>query len=299
MRGLRAGWVAFAACTVCAAVCLAAGSRPSRWTLRLGLVSGEQVVEHRYETDAIDWRLPPRRMAKFLHAGLVIHEDRHIVSLARARVVSVRPTGICLGGDASLTWQDIPRRQTQTQHAHFRVLLDGRNTPLGIGPMPVEDAALAVLPRRPLRLGETWTTRLRVVTNLGTGSLRFEHAIIGTDNGWIEVRIRGTGTITGAEYHLPKLLPGTIDVSGTAWYDPQAGVFVEQSYAIRNRLLKPMEGFPSGFDERRFVDIVTRVREGRRGELRDPDTRSRDCGTRYCPALTARAAAPRRREPST
>jgi hypothetical protein len=290
---------AWAACIACAALCLAAGTAAPRcWTLRLKLAPGEQVVERRYETDTIDWRLPPRRMAKFRHSGIVINEERHIVSLAHARVVAVRRTVICLHGDATLTWQDIPRRQTRTQHGHFRVLLDGRNTPLGIARLPIEDAALAALPRRALRRGEQWTTTLPVVTNLGSGSVRFEHAIAGTDNGWVEVRIHGRGTITGPEYHLPKLLPGSIDVFGTAWYDPQAGLFVEQSYAIRDRLLKPMEGFPSGFDERRFVDIVTWVVDGR-PMAPDPDRRSSDCETRYSPGLRPHEEEPPRTEPST
>lgn len=54
-------------------------------------------------------------------------------------------------------------------------------------------------------------------------------------------------------------MPGTISLVGTAWYDPALKLVVRESYAIHNRLIKPMEGEDSGFDERLSVDMSTRV----------------------------------------
>jgi len=86
-----------------------------------------------------------------------------------------------------------------------------------------------------------------------------DHEVTGLANGRLEIAVQGHGAITGQEYHLPKLLPGTIELDGTAWYDLATHLVTAESYAIRNRLIKPMEGEESGFDERLTVDTSTHV----------------------------------------
>ena len=45
-------------------------------------------------------------------------------------------------------------------------------------------------------------------------------------------------SITVKEYHLPSLLPGTIAMSGSAWFDSVSGLIVQESYHVANTLVK-------------------------------------------------------------
>lgn len=249
---------------VCLACCAfgcgvaARGNSPASWQLALRLYHGERITERMSENDKTDWKLPERRLERFRKAGVIINEEEHITSLIAANVVSVVDGIALLRGTSSVTSFDVPRNHTQTSQQPFTSAVAPNNMPIALAHIPLEDAAMAQLPGTPLRLGEHWQTRLAVITNLGSGHAVFDHEVITLDNGLLEIAVHGVGAITGTEYHLPKLLPGTIDLAGSAWYDPAAGLIVRESYLVRNRIIKPMAGEDSGFDERLTVDITTR-----------------------------------------
>ncbi|HXW77523.1 MAG TPA: hypothetical protein VEJ20_08945, partial [Candidatus Eremiobacteraceae bacterium] len=105
----------------------------------------------------------------------------------------------------------------------------------------------------------SWTTRLRVDTTLGSGQLVLAHSLVSVSDGLAQIDVRGLGDITGAEYNLPRLLPGSIGIRGTYWFDVRRGIVTQESYLIENRLLKTRRGKTIGFDEIETVDVSTRV----------------------------------------
>jgi hypothetical protein len=231
---------------------------PAAWTLTLGFHSGERVAERSDEIDRVDWKLPKKRLEHFQAAGVIIDEQQRITTIVQATIVSVVHSVAVMQGQASITSVDVPRHQTQVTRSTFSAALAADNVTVPATRLQIEDAAMSGLPQAPVRLGQHWVTHMKVDTTLGSGDVEFDHTLAATDNGLLEISIRGQGQITGAEYHLPKLLPGTIALSGSAWYDPASKLIVRESYAIHNRLIKPMEGEDSGFDERLSVDTSTR-----------------------------------------
>jgi hypothetical protein len=252
--------VALFCCLTVLPVCAAsiAAQAPAAWTLTLSFHSGERVAERSDEIDRVDWKLPEKRLEHFQAAGVIINEEQHITTTAQATIVSVIHSVAVMQGQASITSVDVPRHQTQVTRSTFSAALAPNNVTVPATRLQIEDAAMSSLPRDPVRLGQHWVTRVKVDTTLGSGDVKFDHTLVGTGNGLLEISIRGQGEITGAEYHLPKLLPGTIALTGSAWYDPFSKLIVRESYAIHNRLIKPMEGEDSGFDEQLSVDTSTR-----------------------------------------
>ena len=70
----------------------------------------------------------------------------------------------------------------------------------------------------------------------------------------MRVDVTAHGLITGKEYNLPRLLPGTIALHGTAWFDPAAGLVSQESYRIDNTLVKRQGGTDIGFVEHLDAD---------------------------------------------
>ncbi len=253
------------ACSI--AVCqgsVASGrAQPSGLTpiVMIPLHEGDRISAHAYQNDHIDWKLPHKRLEHFVQAGVIINEERHITSVFHATVVSVDRSGAVLKVDSRVTAFDVPRNQLTTSSSTFDVALAPDNEPRSSDQLSVADAAMVGLPFTPAmpgHVGQRWRTTVHVVTALGSGAVSFDHEVVGFTNGLVEIDVVGRGTITGVEYHLPKLLPGSIELHGTAWYDPYFGFVSQESYAIHNRLLKPAEGEEIGFDERLTADVSTR-----------------------------------------
>jgi hypothetical protein len=239
-------------------ILIALATASPTFSLALRLHAGERLVEHRFENDRVDWKLPQKRMEHFQKAGVVINEEVHLTSITHVVIGSVKAGIAKISGDVALTSFDVPRNVTMTVHRSFVTGLRSDNVPQVGGPLDVQDAAMTALPAKPLRLGQRWQTRARVMTTLGSGDAVFEHQIVAFENGLVRIAVSASGAITGAEYHLPKLLPGSIELRGEAWYDPGSGLITQESYAEHNQLLKPAEGEQIGFDERLTVDVSTR-----------------------------------------
>lgn len=247
------------ACLACCALGCGTASRAATsttWQLGLRFYSGERIVERSYENDRIDWKLPERRLEPFRKSGAIINEEQHLTNEIVANVVTIVRGTALLRGTSTLTSLDVPRKQSQSSRQRFIATLTPDNIPIADSPA-VEDAAMAYLPSKPIRLGQHWRTELALTTNLGSGRAVFDHRVVALDNDLLEIAVSGKGSITGTEYHLPRLLPGTIELRGTAWYDTVTGLIAQESYSIHNRIIKPMEGEESGFDERLSVDTVT------------------------------------------
>jgi len=228
---------------------------------------GDRISARTYENDRIEWKLPARRLEHFRKAGVIIDEERHITSLADATVIATGTAGPVLGVRSRVTSFDVPRDTRSATSSSFELSLAPDNQPRPGPSLSVADAAMVGLPlaAAAAHAGRRWRTSVHVVTTLGSGEATFDHRIEGVENGLVEIGVVGSGKITGAEYHLPKLLPGTIELAGTAWFDPRSGLVVQESYSIRNRLLRPAEGEQIGFDERLTVDALARLRRRAQG----------------------------------
>jgi hypothetical protein len=248
-----------------ALACASVGSAPApshaaaAWSLALQLPAGERIAERIDENDRVQWKLPERRLEKFRAGGAIITEQNLITTKIAARVVSHVGAAAILQGSSNVVSIDVPRHTLQSSTEAFTTALLPDNTPAAGGAHAIEDAAMAALPAQRVGIGSRWSTHLHVITTLGSGDATFDHEVTGLANGRLEIAVHGHGAITGQEYHLPKLLPGTIELDGTAWYDLATHLVTAESYAIRNRLIKPMEGEESGFDERLTVDTSTHV----------------------------------------
>jgi len=222
---------------------------------------GDRIAEHASLEDQVEWKLPEKRLERFRKAGVIIKEDRRITIAADALVVSARASLTSLQTHERISSFDVPRNRLTVTEESFPSSLTADNVQRATNQLSEAEAAMVgfpITPTRPGSIGQHWRTHLTVVTTLGSGSITFNHVISSLDNGRVEIRVDGRGVITGMEYHLPKLLPGSIRLTGSAWYDPASGLVMQESYLIHNQLLKPAEGEQIGFDERLTVDSTTR-----------------------------------------
>jgi len=242
---------------------LARGASLDTITIRFAVLQvGNSIKERLDDVDRIDWRLPPEKLRRFAAAGVIIHEERRSTIVAGGQVVHASPSGCIVRVTAHIDELDVPRKTASTATTVVDIKLSPSNEPIVSGALDVEDAATANLPFHRgsvVQVGEHWQTRLLVSTDLGSGNATFDHEVAAIHGSRIEIQIRGRGAITGAQYHLPKLLPGTIDFIGAAWYDASVGLVTQESYAIHNTLLKSPHGQEMGFDERRTVDATTQL----------------------------------------
>ena len=253
--GVTAGAAAGAAVSALAQGGAIAAARPLR--------AGDQISGRVFENDRIEWKLPAKRLERFRKAGVIITEEHRITSVVLASVVSASAAGSVVRLTVHTTSYDVPRATTTVADQTSCARLMPDNEPGAHGDLDVAGAALVGLPisfGEPGRIGRRWRTRVAVTTELGTGVVTFYHSLIELGDGRVEIGVTGTGTITGAQYHLPKLLPGSIQMHGTAWYDVRTGIVTQESYYIHNRLLKPAEGEQIGFDQRLTVDATSRLR---------------------------------------
>jgi hypothetical protein len=232
------------------------------YVLKIRLHIGDRLLERADEIDRIEWKLPEKRLEHFRKGGVIINEQQRISSDVRSSVVWAGGGVARLLAHAYVTSIDVPRHTHESFEQTFTTSLRANNVGLSSQPPPVEAAAMAQLPSTAIILGQHWQTREAVTTSLGSGFVVFDHEATSVDNGLLRIAVRGRGEITGAEYHLPKLLPGSIDVTGAAWYNLQMGLITQESYVIHNRLLRPMEGVPHGFDEILTVDVRERKQQG-------------------------------------
>lgn len=254
----RLGRTARLAGTFFVCLCLTYGVLEPGFYLAIKLHAGDSIVEHRYENDRIDWTLPQKRLQHFQRAGVIVNEERHITSTAHAAVISSVKGTALLKGVALVSSLDVPRHRVTRVEQPFTVMITARNDVSPDSGMGIEDAAMLNLPAGQVRLGARWQTRKPVTTTLGSGSVVFDHRVDSVDNGLVRVEIHGHGEITGTEYHLPKLLPGSISMQGAAWYDLASGLVTQESYSIHDTLIKPAQREAIGFDEWRSVDVSTR-----------------------------------------
>ena len=237
------------------------GPVPLHKLTMVALHVGDRIAEHAYLEDRVEWKLPKKRLERFRKAGVIIKEDRRITIAADALVVADRAAETSLQTHERISSFDVPRNQLAVTEESFPASLAADNVQAATNQLSEAEAAMVgfpITPARPGFVGQRWRTRLTVVTTLGSGSVTFNHVIAGFNNGRVEIKVDGRGVITGTEYHLPKLLPGSIRVTGSAWYDPASGLVTQESYLIHNQLLKPAEGEQIGFDERLTVDSTTR-----------------------------------------
>ena len=239
----------------------AVGSQTLKRLTMVPLHAGDRMSEHASFEDQVEWKLPRKRLERFRKAGVILKEDRRITIEADAVVVSVRAAGASLQTNERISSFDVPRNQLTVTENSFLASLTADNVQPATNQLSEAEAAMVgfpITPTRPGYVGERWRTCLTVVTTLGSGTVTFDHVISGFNNGRAEIRVDGRGVITGMEYHLPKLLPGSIRLTGNAWYDPASGLVTQESYLIHNQLLKPAEGEQIGFDERLTADSTTR-----------------------------------------
>jgi hypothetical protein len=258
MCRLALAFVVSLACVALGCTQAAQSKNGASWSLALRVHVGERIMERSYENDRVDWKLPEHRLARFRAAGVIINEEQHITTTTTAMVVSVLQGTTLFQGSSEIASVDVPRHHSQSSKQPFFAASASNYMPATAQQLQVEDAAMAGLPAHPVALGQQWQTRLVVMTTLGSGETVFTHKVVAVTNGLLEISVIGQGSITGTEYHLPKLLPGTISLSGTAWYDPATTLVTQESYSIHNRIIKPMEGEESGFDEQLSVDTSTR-----------------------------------------
>lgn len=224
------------------------------FVLALHLAPGDQLVEHSNIVDRIAWVLPKQRLEAFRSQGIVVDEDVQTDILGDGRVDSVSNGIAAVTGTVTTTVVDVPRHRTATTHQLGISRVNAQNIEVGSTLYAVESAPMIGLPTTPLTLGSHWTTKLHVLTSLGSGNATFQHVVAAIDGARVRVDVTGAGTITGKEYNLPKLLPGTIHLSGSAWFDLASGLVEQESYSIDNTLVKPAGGESIGFVESLYAD---------------------------------------------
>ncbi|MBV8282065.1 MAG: hypothetical protein JO347_08385 [Candidatus Eremiobacteraeota bacterium] len=244
--------VVLALVCLCAATSAQAGGPPVLLALRL--TSGERVVEHSDLVDRIAWKLAPDRLAVFRSQGVIIDEDVRTSIVATGVVLSVRHGAARIQGDVITSVHDVPRNQFTGSRDRGISTVTPRNTQAGTKLYALEDAPMVDLPSAPVALGSTWTTAQRVLTSLGSGTATFTHRVASFEGGLVRIDVTGHGAITGKEYNLPRLLPGTIALRGTAWFDPATGLVSQESYRIDDTLVKHQGGNDIGFVERLDAD---------------------------------------------
>ncbi|HKW45394.1 MAG TPA: hypothetical protein VJN22_07025 [Candidatus Eremiobacteraceae bacterium] len=231
---------------------------PAAIALVLQLTHGERFSELISSSDRVSWVLPKVKLDQQRANGIVIDEDLVTVADVSAVVTSIDGGVATLDSHANVTTLDVPRRQRTTRSVSDTATVDARNTPQRPRLSP-EEAGTADLPLNAVSKGSTWTTRESVLTTLGSGTLVIKHTVTSTAGGRVTVLIQGSGKIVGLEYDLPHLLPGAMQLSGTAIFDAGDGAFVSEHYAMHNSLLKPDGTEHIGFDEHEVVSVTTSV----------------------------------------
>lgn len=227
--------------------------------LVLDLHPGAHVVEHSTYDDHVNWVLPPDKLAGFRRSGVVIDEDKRTTVVATTTVTHA-PHGLMdLKGTLDETATDVPRHRTTYQAGPISTIETPRNTVLPASMLDIEQAAMADLPAGPVCVGQTWRTRLPVMTTLGSGIATIDHTVVKTDGDDVEVAVKGSGVISGMEYNLPRLLPGAIGISGTAHFNRATGAVTREAYTVRNRLIRTVKGKTIGFLETETVAVKTTV----------------------------------------
>ena len=215
-----------------AAVSLAAAAQPASFALTIRLHPGDRIVKRSDIVDRIEWVLPPARLAAFAAQGVIVNEETRTSTLGSGSISAATKGAVRVSGTIGTTVRDVPRHRTNVSHVFASALVSSRNVEVGSTMYYLEDAAMIDLPAAPVRIGSRWTTRQRVLTTLGSGSARFDHVVAAVESGRVRIDVTGSGTITGKEYNLPKLLPGTINLTGSAWFDPASGLLAQESYLI-------------------------------------------------------------------
>jgi len=227
--------------------------------LAVHLHSGTTLSEHASFDDRVAWVLPPDRLAAFERSGVVIDEDQRTTIVAHL-TASVDPRGMTtFRGSYFKRSTDVPRRRSHDSLDDRAETVTPRNDPLPARTLDIENAAMASLPEDRLCIGQSWDTHLPVMTTLGSGVASIHHTVVGVNHGIAEIDVRGTGVISGVEYNLPRLLPGTIAIQGTAWFEMDSGYLRQESYLVENRLIRTVKGKTIGFVERETVDATDRA----------------------------------------
>lgn len=249
-----------------------AGSLPAKGSgvvLALHLTTGNRLIEHSDLVDRIDWKLPAARLEAFKSQGVVISENVQTTIIATGLVLSAHAGIARIQGDVTTTVHDVPRNQVSTSRDRGVATVTTRNTQHGTKVYALEDAPMVDLPVTPVKLGTSWTTTQRVLTSLGSGTATFSHVVTSFEGSLVRIDVTAHGSITGKEYNLPRLLPGTIALHGTAWFDPASGLVSQESYRVDNTLLKRQGGTDIGFVE--HLDADTDVhKEGRARQSNTP-----------------------------
>ena len=245
----------------CPGLALAPAQRPDRtaassppggaqmFALALRFTAGERIIAHGDTVDRVNWILPAARLEAFRAQGLIIEEQTRTHVVADGTVTSVRNGAATLRSAVTTTVHDVPRDKTNTSHDTGTLIVTPANTQVGERRYAIEDAPMIGLPSAPVVLGSRWTTTVQVLTTLGSGHATFEHTVAAVDRSRVRVDISGAGTITGKEYNLPRLLPGTIRLTGSAWFDRASGLVTQESYHVENTLVKPAGSERIGFTE--------------------------------------------------
>ena len=250
------------AAVISATFILASSAQPTDFKLILGLHVGDRLVKRSDLVDRILWVLPQSRLANFAAQGMVINEEIRTSTIATGTVVASSSHIATISGTIVTIVRDVPRKRITTSHTPGSSRVAPSDIEIGVNAYALEAAAMIGLPASAVHIGSRWTTRQHVLTTLGSGTATFEHVVAAIENGRIRVDVTGTGTITGKEYNLPRLLPGTIRLTGSAWFDPASGLFAQESYRIENSLIKPAGAGRIGFIERMDAESSL-IKEGR------------------------------------
>lgn len=244
------------ATAACAAIFLLSGAAPTpEYLLSLQLRTGDRLVEHSDLIDRIDWWLPHERLEAFRAQGIVINEEVRTSIVANGVVIRADGTGAAIRSRVVTTVRDIPRNHVGTSHDAGIATVTLRNSTVRSSVYAIENAPMVDLPPTPVHLGSRWTTHERVLTSLGSGTATFAHVVGDVEGSLVRVDVVGRGTITGKEYNLPSLLPGTIALHGSSFFDTASGLVVQESYRVENSLIKPARSERIGFTE--VLDIAT------------------------------------------
>lgn len=228
-------------------------------SLVLDLHPGTRVIERSSLDDHVNWVLPPDKLAGFRRAGVVIDEDKRTTIIATADVTQAPHALMAISGSVDETSTDVPRHRTTHEIDQISTTMTPRNTAVPASRLDIEQAAMVGLPAGPVCIGQTWRTRLPVMTTLGSGTASIDHTVVKTDGDVVEVAVKGSGVISGMEYNLPRLLPGAIGISGSARFDRSLGAVTSESYTVRNRLIRTVNGKTIGFIETESVVVKTTV----------------------------------------
>ncbi len=227
--------------------------------LAVHMQPGSYIVEHSTYDDRVAWVLPPDKLAAFARSGVVINEDKLTRVVAVATVTSTLRNMMTLNGNIDTTVNDVPRHRTQHDNTALAATVTPRNDPLPARPLDLEESAMVDLPVTHLCVGQSWRTRVPVATTLGSGIASIVHTVVSTNGSMVEIDVKGDGAITGVEYNLPHLLPGSFSISGKAWFDVVGGIVTQESYVVRNRLIRTVREKTIGFIETETVDVTTHV----------------------------------------